>query len=186
MREIKLETFKAKERRIREGFFLKYCNGIGLDIGYGGDLLASNCDGWDAEDGDAQYMEGVERWSYDFVYSSHLLEEMDNIGLALKKWWALVKPGGYFILYVPHRDLYEKRKRLPSRWNPGHKHFFLPLRAEPPDTVNLLGLIIYHLGAEHYRLVYAKVCDEGHTITDPDKHSNGEYSIEIVLRKEKR
>jgi hypothetical protein len=32
-------------------------------------------------------------------------------------------------------------------------------------------------------LVYAKACSEGHTITEPDVHSDGEYSIEVVLRK---
>jgi len=179
----KRETFKARKRRIREGFFLKYCNGKGIDIGYGGDLLTPNCDAWDLEEGDAQDMRDVMPESYDFVYSSHLLEHIPDVRLALKRWWALVKPGGYFILVVPHRDLYEKKKLLPSRWNSYHKHFFLPMRAELPDTVNLLGMLMYHL--KDYEFVYAKVCDEGHTITDPECHSDGEYSIEVVLRKKK-
>lgn len=184
MKETKLETFKARKRRIREGFFLKYCNGKGLDIGYGGDLLAPNCDGWDLEQGNAQYLNGVKPGSYDFVYSSHLLEEIPYPVAALKQWFAAVKPGGYLILFVPHRDLYEKRKRLPSRWNPGHKRFFLLDEADLPDTMCLLCLIGESL--KKYEIIYAEVCDEGHTITDPEIHSDGEYSIEVVIRKEKK
>lgn len=184
MRETKLETFKARERRKREWFFRKYCQGKGLDIGYGGDLLVPNCVGWDVEDGDAQYLEGVPKKTFDFVYSSHLLEEILYPKLALKCWFAVVKPGGYLILYLPHRDLYEKRKRLPSRWNPAHKRFFMLDEADAPDTVCLRCLIEDSL--KKYEIVYAKVCNEGHTITDPELHSDGEYSIEVVLRKEKK
>ncbi|MBU1740254.1 MAG: winged helix-turn-helix domain-containing protein, partial [Proteobacteria bacterium] len=63
------ETRKARPRRVREGFFEKFCSGQGIDIGFGGDLLADNCRGWDVEDGDAQLLRGVPDASYDFVYS---------------------------------------------------------------------------------------------------------------------
>src|ERR1700733_7238536 len=43
------ETAKARARRVREGFFEKYCVGHGLDLGYGGDLLGKNCMRWDLE-----------------------------------------------------------------------------------------------------------------------------------------
>ena len=42
--------------------------------------------------------------SMDFVYSSHLLEHMEDPAAALKEWYRLVKPGGYLILYLPHED----------------------------------------------------------------------------------
>lgn len=184
MPKTKLETFKARERRVREGFFLKYCKGKGLDIGYGGDLLALNCIGYDLENGDAQHLSEIRPESYDFVYSSHLLEHMRALKVALKVWFKAVKPGGYFILYVPERDLYEKKKRLPSRWNSGHYYFFLLEHDDPPDTIGLLPFIALSLSG--YKLIYAKVCDEGHTITDPKQHSNGEYSIEVVLKKVKK
>ncbi len=45
--------------------------------------------------------------------------------VALKNWWRVLKPGGYLIIYLPHRDLYEKKKNLPSRFNTNHTHFFL-------------------------------------------------------------
>jgi SAM-dependent methyltransferase len=176
-----LESTKARERREREGFFAKYCNGSGLDIGYGGDLLVPNCKGWDVEHGDAQLVAGVLDHSYDFVYSSHTLEHMVDPVVSLLNWWRVVKPGGLLILYIPHRDLYEKRRILPSRWNLDHKHFFLLDRDDPPHTKGILGLIDQALTG--HQVLYAKECSEGHTIIDSEIHSDGEYSIEVVVRK---
>jgi SAM-dependent methyltransferase len=175
------ESSKAKPRRIKEKFFQKYCEGHGLDVGCGDDLLASNCRGWDLEDGDAQYLYGLTDSSYDFVYSSHALEDMIDPSVALENWWRVLKAGGFLILYIPHRELYEKRNTLPSQWNPDHKHFFLLEKDDPPDTIGILSLIERTL--THYEIIYAKVCSEGHTISDPTIHSDGEYSIEIVIRK---
>jgi len=177
----KTETFKAKERRLNEGFFQKYCIGKGLDIGYGGDLLCSNCEGFDYENGDAQYMNGIEDNSYDFVYSSHTLEHLDNPAKALKNWFRIVKKHGFLILYVPHRDLYEKRTSLPSKWNPDHKFYFLLSESLNEFTLGIIPLIENNL--INFEIIYAKVCDYNHTITDPDIHSDGEYSIEIVVKK---
>jgi len=175
------ETAKAKQRRLKEGFFEKYCNGDGLDIGWGGDLLSANCRGWDVEDGDAQYLPGVPDSAFDFVYSSHTLEHMKNPAIALKNWWRVLKKGGYFILYIPHRDLYEKKKALPSKWNPDHKSFFLLNKDEAPDTIGIVPLIKRTLPDS--KIIYIKECSQGHTITDPEIHSDGEYSIEVVALK---
>jgi hypothetical protein len=46
------ETSKSQQRREQEGFFDRYCQGKGLDIGCGKDPLAG-CRGWDKADGDA-------------------------------------------------------------------------------------------------------------------------------------
>lgn len=177
----KAETSKASPRRMREGFFEKYCKGKGLDIGYGGDLLVPNCTGWDFEHGDAQYLTGLQDESFDFVYSSHTIEHMVDPAVALKNWWRVVKKGGYLIVYAPHRDLYEKKKELPSRWNADHKHFFLLDHDEQPDTLGLTLLIAKNLMG--YEFIYAMECREGHTVIAPERHSDGEYSIEVVLKK---
>ena len=175
------ETYKAKKRRIREGFFEKYCQGKGIDIGFGGDLLCKNCKGWDTEWGDAQYMKQIKNGEFDFVYSSHCLEDLEYPSLALKNWWRILKSGGFLILFLPHRDLYEKRKKLPSRWNPWHRFFILIDRDDPPDTIGIIPLINRTLSNQ--KIIYVKECNEGHTITDPLIHSNGEYSIEVVIKK---
>lgn len=176
-----LETTKAKPRRTREKFFEKFCQGKGLDIGYGGDPLAENCQGWDIEHGDAQTLEGLKDPEFDFVYSSHTLEHLDNAEIALKNWWKIIRPGGYLILYLPDRNLYERKKTLPSRWNNTHKRFFLLDRDEPPDTVGVIPLIQRTLSG--YEIIQAKVCDEGYKITGPKTQSMGEYSIEVVVKK---
>lgn len=175
------ETTKARGRRLTECFFEKYCQGLGLDIGYGGDLVCVNARGWDIEDGDAMLLEGLADESFDFVYSSHTLEHMKDLNVALTNWWRVLRPGGYLLLYVPHRDLYEKRSVLPSRWNLDHKHYFLPEVDEPPVTVGLLPQLKRSL--ETFDLLRLATCCEGHTITGPLSHSDGEYSIEVVLRK---
>ena len=178
------ETAKAHARRLQEGFFEKFCQGRGLDIGHGGDPITSTCEGWDFEDGDAQFLKGVADETYDYVYASHTLEHMVDAGVALTHWSRVTKPGGYLLLYVPHRELYEKKQTLPSRWNPDHKHFFLLDRDDPPDTIGLIPLIQRVL--PRAEIVYAKECSAGHTITDPNVHSDGEFSIEAVVRKAAR
>ncbi len=177
------ETTKAHFRRVKEGFFEKYCKGEGLDIGFGGDLITKDTDGYDFENGNAQYLKGIEDNSYNFVYSSHTIEHLPNPAEGVKNWFRVVKPGGYMILYLPHRELYEKKKTLPSRFNHDHRHFFLIDRDEAPDTIGIIPLIERSLN--NFEIIYIKECSEGHTITDPEIHSNGEFSIEVVVRKVK-
>ena len=57
--------------------------------------------------------------SMDFVYSSHLLEHIEDYPRALKEWWRLVKQGGYMVLYVPDEDEYPKVGEPGA--NPDHK-----------------------------------------------------------------
>lgn len=175
------ETHKAQARRAREDFFNKYCQGKGLDIGYGGDPVVSNVHGWDFEHGDAQLLRGINNAAYDFVYSSHLLEHLPDVELALKNWWRVLKPGGYLLLYLPHRDLYEKKTTLPSRFNEDHAHFFLPERDEAPDTIGVLPLVTRLFSDAE--VVYCKTCDEGYINPGAELPSEGEFSIELVVKK---
>ncbi len=177
------ETSKARARREREGFFHKYCQGNGIDIGAGIDPITSNVMVWDIYNGDATYMQGLPDSVFDYVYSSHCLEHVCSPFLALKNWWRILKPGGHLILLVPHRDLYEKKTTLPSNWNTDHKCFFMPKFDELPCTLGLESLIHAALPKDSYEIVYVLECNEGHTITDPEVHSDGEYSIEAVIRK---
>lgn len=57
------------------------------------------------------------------VFSSHLLEHIEDYKAALKEWWRLVAPGGHLILYLPHRDLYPNIGQPGA--NPDHKHDFV-------------------------------------------------------------
>lgn len=130
-------------------------------------------------------MSGVEDNHYDTVYSSHLLEHLPDPYEALRNWWRILKPSGYLIVFVPHKDLYEKKADKPSRWNSDHKWFFLPtLHGQADGRTHWLGLAdIAHVALPHHELIYVKTCDEGFTRTNPKHHADGEYSIEMVLRK---
>ena len=153
------ESYKARERRNREYFFEKYCCGKGLDIGHGGDPVVAGIDGWEFFDGDAQFLKSINDGMYDFVYSSHCLEHMSNPFVALSNWWRVLKQNGYLILYIPDRDLYEKRRKLPSRWNMDHKWFFTLDKDELPDTLSLMTIIEkvpWHLRICRVKSAYAE------------------------------
>ena len=176
------ETSRAKARRLNEGFFEKYFLGKGIDIGYGGDLVTPNCIGWDVEDGDAHYLSTIPDAQFDFAYSSHLIEHLENPALALRNWWRVIKPGGYLILYLPERDLFERKRTLPSDISLDHKHYFLLDRDDPPDMIGLIPLIERELPGAH--IVYKRICDAGYRADAPIAFmSDAEYSIEIVVQK---
>jgi ADP-heptose:LPS heptosyltransferase len=62
--------------------------------------------------------------SCDFIFSSHLLEHIEDAAGAVAHWWSLLKTGGHLVLYLPHRDLYPNIGQPGA--NPDHKHDFLP------------------------------------------------------------
>ena len=115
----------SKTNQIRsEEFFNTYLKGKVIDIGGGNDAVTENAEVFDLEHGDAQHiLKYKDKESYDCVYSSHCLEHMKDVPLALSKWWKLVKPEGYMIIVVPHEDLYEQ-KIWPPVFNDDHKATF--------------------------------------------------------------
>lgn len=62
--------------------------------------------------------------SVDAVFSSHLLEHIEDYKNALKEWFRVVKVGGYLCLYLPHKNFYPNIGQEGA--NPDHKHDFLP------------------------------------------------------------
>ena len=57
--------------------------------------------------------------SLDFVFSSHLLEHIQDYKGALREWFRAVKKGGHLILYLPDEDQYPKVGEEGA--NPDHK-----------------------------------------------------------------
>ena len=184
------ETSKARSRRNQEDFFGKYCNGLGIDIGSGDDKLVVDnpndwieVDPWDFEQGDANYMEGVPDQKYDFVYSSHCIEHIATPEVALRHWLRILKTGGYLIVFMPHRDLYEKRKNLPSTFNLDHKFFIMPDKGEEPDTIGFRELVEKTWPDGEVEIEYIKTCDVGWFEKPGHSPLDAEYSIEAVLKK---
>lgn len=175
------ETQSAHERRVREGFYEKYCQGEGLDIGYKGSYKeAQPVDNAIGVELDYPGYDGLTLPfpddSKDFVFSSHCLEHIDNYQHVIKDYFRVLKVGGYLLISVPHMFLYEKKREKPSRWNGDHRRFYTP--------ASLMSEIEESLEPNTYRVRLLKDCDEGFNyILGPMTHSCGEYQIELVLEK---
>ncbi len=116
-----------------------YTRGLGLDIGCGAtkgfphwlgvdnrkDTALFNIEmNPDIQCPDASDLKFLASSQYDFVFSSHLLEHIENHEKALKEWWRIIKSGGHLCLYLPHKDYYPNMGTDGA--NPDHKHDFLP------------------------------------------------------------
>jgi len=180
------ETFKSHPRREKEDFFTKYISGDGIDIGCGrlysyaaSDKIHESAFAHDKDDCDAHLMEIFEDEKFDYVYSSHTLEHLEDPILALKNWHRICKTNGYIIITVPCRYKYEKKKDLPSKWNGDHKRFY--------NVSSLASEVCTALEDYSYKIEYIKDCDEGFDWSiPPEKHSCGEYQIECVIKKQEK
>lgn len=71
---------------------------------------------------DASCLDFIDNDTLDFIFSSHLLEHIQDTQAALTEWWSKIKVGGHLVLYLPHRDLYPRMGQPGA--NPDHKHDF--------------------------------------------------------------
>ena len=120
------ETSKCHNLRVARSDFDRYLKGDILDIGCGPDPIkppAGTTRPWDWEDGDASYLESLSDESFDCVYSSHCLEHLHDVVVALTNWVRVVKVGGHLYFTIPDFDIYEKGV-WPSMFNPDHKQTF--------------------------------------------------------------
>jgi SAM-dependent methyltransferase len=115
--------------------------GSGIDIGCGLDPVTPNARRFDIEHGDANIVSQYVKEQFDFVYSSHCLEHMQDPRKTILDWWKLVKPRGYLFVVVPDEDLYEQGV-FPSRFNDDHKATFTISKAcsWSPKSINVLDL----------------------------------------------
>lgn len=171
-----METRKSHNRRASEGWFDRWVKSPVIDIGCGADPIVPECDRWDLQlgHGDATLMNGVGPEVYNTVYSSHCLEHLIDPLAALRRWWEILRPGGHLIVVVPHRNLYEQKRFLPSVNNPDHKHFWLPFHAEPPCTFSLVDAL--RRAVRGGEIMGVRVLDE-------PGEGGREFSIEAVVRK---
>jgi SAM-dependent methyltransferase len=137
-------TTAARPRRRRSGYFRTIFVGRGIDIGCGIDPVTRDCDTWELlhDQGNAELMLEIPDGTYDWVYSSHLLEHLENPFRALREWWRILRPGGKLILVVPDEDLYEQG-HWPSQFNAGHRWTFTihKSRSWSPVSLNVTELV---------------------------------------------
>lgn len=124
-----------------------YTRGVGLELGCGPWRAFPHFIGIDAQRYesplgpslvmDCSSLASFSDEAFDFIYSSHLLEHLEDTAAALREWWRVIEPGGHLVLYLPHKDLYPNIGEPGG--NPDHKHDFLPedivavMRAVAPD-----------------------------------------------------
>lgn len=191
----KSEAGKPQTLRRRELQGLLPLHGHGIDVGAGKPGKPGHdwwkhfptmvCDPWDKEQGDAHYLKGVPDEYYDWLFSSHCLEHLEDPELALSNWLRVVKPGGWLLISVPHRTLYEGKCRLPSHWNKNHLRYYLPYEGDGADTVGLYGwLNVRSHVTRLFKIETIVTGDWGNTgPATSGKHADGEYQIDALLRK---
>jgi len=137
---------------------IKYCKGCGIDLGCGDEKICQEALGIDA--GMDIIHKGVKEWrdlsvvnikrkvfdlilfnsnSFDYVYSSHFLEHLEDPQCMIEEMVRVVIPGGFVVIYLPDRVLY-------TTPNVEHRHMwileeFLPLL---PDSLEVVETIAKH------------------------------------------
>jgi ADP-heptose:LPS heptosyltransferase/predicted SAM-dependent methyltransferase len=157
------DPYKPEVQKCRDRL-VNYCQGIGLDIGCGPEKIIPSAIGVDMAGADinCDLSRGLDIFQpnfFDYVFSSHCLEDFIDTESILRDWWSKIKVGGHLILYLPHRDHYPKMGQPGA--NQAHQHDFCP--DDIFDAMDRIG---------SYDVVRCETHDE-----------LDEYSFEIVLRK---
>ena len=184
-------------RRLADSRFAsRWFVGVGLDVGGGDDSLGLYVElfpridkviVYDEPQGNAQLLDNVEDNSFDFLYSSHCLEHLDDPYEAMGNWIRVVKPGGHLIVNVPDEDLYEQGV-WPSLYNTGHKTSWTIDKEESwsPVSHNVVDLVRRFRGDALPLKV--ELVDHGYRprlwgIMDQTRLPMAEAAIELVLLK---
>lgn len=129
-------TYPSEMSKYR-GELEPFCDGIGVDIGFGGDPIKPSAITIDlggegqAKCGDAPLHIAGDcrdlRWfrdgALDYVFSSHCLEDLDNTVAALREWVRVLRPGGRLVLLLPDQHRYiEHCRQVSAEPNPSHKN----------------------------------------------------------------
>jgi SAM-dependent methyltransferase len=130
-------NYTSETSKVRK-WVLPFCEGKGCDIGFGGDKIKKiDCHGIDYPQPYAHAGKDkvdipcdvindeipVADNTYDYVYSSHLIEDVPNTAMVLRKFIRILKSGGNLILVFPDQPKYEAIcKRIGQPMNPYHVH----------------------------------------------------------------
>jgi SAM-dependent methyltransferase len=139
---------------------LKYCQGVGIDVGAGLWPLpgAIPVDIWRGP-GASKLLEDFAEGSLDFVFSSHCLEHNADWKLVLNEWTSKLKRSGVLFLYLPHPEC--------GIWEPGSPF----------------------VGDEHKwvptpEIIKSNVQDSGFSLVACDDGPDAMYSFWICARKD--
>jgi ubiquinone/menaquinone biosynthesis C-methylase UbiE len=173
-----MKMYKSETSKFRN-LLEKYCQGCGLDIGFGGDIIITEAISIDLEKpyaktgnhplnlkGNAKKLYWFKDSVLDYVYSSHLLEDFDKTDEVLREWHRVIKPNGILILLLPNEQRYRRyRQSLGKTGNPQHKHLDFSLTKVKSILESLNMTII----KEYDPLIY--------------KPENSDYNFAIIAKK---
>jgi SAM-dependent methyltransferase len=182
-RPVGFETSKTYADKIESGFFKRYLSGPAvMEIGYkgydGGTVpvvpQAIGVDvGYPGYDGETFPFADQ---SFDAIYSSHCFEHIGPWKAVLRDWYRLLKVGGFLIIVVPHHLLFERKRYLPSYFNPDHKRYY--------TAKSLLAELEEALEENSYRIRHLVENDKNFDFEpSPREGSSGCYEIELVVEK---
>ena len=186
MRKVGPEAARSYQRRLENGFFDRYLAGANiLDIGFaGGDpeclpIVESAIGiGLDYPGYDGLHLPFADH-SQDTVFASHCYEHIAEYKTVLREWYRVLRVGGYLVVLVPHKYLYERKSTPPSLFNADHKRFYTAaaLLREFEESLPVNGFRVRHLADN----------DEGFDYRTPiGEHAHGCYEIELVVQKIER
>lgn len=133
----KKKPYTSETSKVRH-WVIGYCTGKGCDIGFGGDKIKKeDCDGIDfakpyAYTGEDKVDIACDLFSekipvpsgtYDYVYSSHLIEDFPDTSSILEEFIRILKNKGNLILVFPDQKKYEQHCLATGQpLNPHHVH----------------------------------------------------------------
>lgn len=108
----------------------QYIKGLGIDVGCGTNRVHPHIMSLDAQP-DKRYADACIVWNckdlevfqeqtFDFIFSSHCLEDFEDIPKVFRRWFSRLKVGGVMILLLP--DMENGRyPRVEDGGNPSHR-----------------------------------------------------------------
>lgn len=152
-----------------------FCQGYGIDIGYGGDPISPSAITIDYPQGhmaftgghpmniggDASKLNWFANEALDYVYSSHCLEDFEDTESILREWVRVLKVGGKLVILCPDQKRYEAHCQATN---------------QPPNAAHKLA----HFGLQHCQNCLDRI---GKTKTVFAKDVENDYSFYLVAQK---
>ncbi len=108
----------ASETSVHRPNLSGYCQGDGVDLGFGGDPINETAVRIDLPSpyssgvfptqlaGDATRLHWFADDALDYVFSSHLLEDFEDTAFVLREWLRVLKAGGFLVIGCPDEVRY--------------------------------------------------------------------------------
>jgi ubiquinone/menaquinone biosynthesis C-methylase UbiE len=165
------EIYPSETSKVRH-LVIGYCEGHGCDIGFGGDKIKkTDCVGIDYAQPYANTGKDkvdiacdvmneaipVPDDSFEYVYSSHLIEDFTDTGAALREFIRILKPGGNLILVFPDQQKYEDDcRRTGQTLNTHHVHKNMGMKYMLERLKNISTLA--------FEIIFSSDCEIGYNV----------------------